>query len=151
MGPTVQEVPLDGVGLAGLGLDGGPEEGAGIGAGKVHRNVVVLLVHVLQFAGSVLVVHDDGVLLGALPDLVEQAILQMLVGHVVHVVVQPLKLGLLLLRGDVGAPLGLLLLLQVEDVPQEGLQQILEAPGGRDLGLVHCVEVLLLADGRHFR
>lgn len=148
MSPTVQEVPFDGIGFAGFGLHRCPEEGAGIGAGKMHWYIVILLVDGVQLPGSVLIVNDDGIFLGALADFLDEAMFQMLVGHVVHIVAEPLELGLLLLGGDVGAPLGLLLL-HVEELTEQRLQQILQATRRRHFRLVHGVEGLLLADGRH--
>jgi len=148
LSPAIQEVPFDGVGFAGFGLHRGPEESAAIGTGEMDGNVVVLLIDGVQLAGSVFIIHDDGIFLGALANFLDQAVLQMLVGHVVHIVVEPLELGFLLLGGDVGAPLGLLLL-QAEELSEKGLEQILQATRRRHFRLVHGVEVLLLADSGH--
>lgn len=134
--PTVAvlELGLLEVGAAVGGLDqvavdllghGRPEEGAGVGARKVHGHELLVTLHGLELAtAELVVVHVDTGILGALLDLGEDARLELLVGAVV--VAGAVILG-------VGGP-------ELVDLLQVGLQEVLLGGGG--LVLEHLQERL---------
>lgn len=118
----------------------GPEEGAGVGARKVHGHELLVTLHGLELAAAELVVVDvDSGVLGALLDLGEDAGLELLVGRVVVAGAQVLLGGLqelLLLAGG-----GLVL-----QHAEQGLQDLLDLVGGAGrLGQLVVVQVVVVA------
>uniref|UniRef100_A0AAG5DMF1 Uncharacterized protein n=1 Tax=Anopheles atroparvus TaxID=41427 RepID=A0AAG5DMF1_ANOAO len=133
-----------------------PEEGAGLGAGKVHRHVQLLRLDRLQLELLVLVDEDGCVLGAAVLQLGDQLGLQALVGGVVVVAVELVDVaddGLALVADGPLLDLGCRPLLLALEQGDQRLQDLLQLVDGRRLGqLLAVVQVLVdavVAAGGH--